>query len=174
MSKPDYIDFQTRTEPLAYLITFRTYGTWLHGEDRGSIDRRNYNRYGTPGMPVNKKLLADETRALRHAPVILDLNQRKIVELAIQEVCEQRKYALHAVNARSNHVHSVVTAPCKPEYVLNSFKSYTTRRLRETNLLSDSIKPWARHGSTPYLWTEEELERAIDYVINGQGDEPFR
>ncbi len=34
-------------------------------------------------------------------------------------------------------------------------------------------KPWARHGSTPYLWTEEAGERAIDYVINGQGDEPF-
>src|SRR6185369_556860 len=23
--------------PLAYLITFRSYGTWLHGDDRGSI-----------------------------------------------------------------------------------------------------------------------------------------
>ena len=77
MGKADYIDSQTRTQALAYLITFRTYGTWLHGEDRGSIDRRNYNRYGTPAMPVNKKLLAEETRALRHAPVILDLNQRR-------------------------------------------------------------------------------------------------
>ena len=81
---------------------------------------------------------------------------------------------LHAVNARSNHVHSVVAAQRKPEYALNSFKAYATRKLRETNLLSESIKPWARHGSTPYLWTEEELLRAIDYVINGQGDEPFR
>src|SRR5437870_12886557 len=119
MGKPDYIDFQTRTQPLACLITFRTYGTWLHGEDRGSIDRRNYNRYGTPQMPVNKRLLADETHALRHAPVVLNRNQRKVVELAIQEVCEQRKYVLHAVNARSNHVHSVVTASYKPEYVMN-------------------------------------------------------
>ena len=123
---------------------------------------------------LTKKLLADETRALSHAPVILNLNQRKIVEHAIQEVCEQRKYALHAVNARSNHVHSVVTALRRPEYVLNSFKAYATRKLRETNLLSESVKPWARHGSTPYLWTEEEMERAIDYVINGQGDEPFQ
>jgi len=32
----------------------------------------------------------------------------------------------------------------------------------------------ATHGSTPYLWTDDELRRAIDYVINGQGDEPFR
>jgi hypothetical protein len=122
MSKRDYIDFQDRSDPLGFLITFRTYGTWLHGEDRGSADRRKYNRYGTPGMPPNKRLLAEETIALRHAPVILHREQRAVVEDAIREVCEQRKYALHAVNARSNHVHSVVTAPRKPEYVLNSFQ----------------------------------------------------
>ena len=57
---------------------------------------------------------------------------------------------------------------------MNSFKSYATRKLREANLLSDDGKPWARHGSTPYLGTEEDLERAIDYVLSGQGEEPFR
>ncbi len=25
--------------PLAYLITFRSYGTWLHGDERGSVNR---------------------------------------------------------------------------------------------------------------------------------------
>jgi hypothetical protein len=25
--------------PLGYLITFRCYGSWLHGDKRGSIDR---------------------------------------------------------------------------------------------------------------------------------------
>ena len=172
--KRDYVDFQDRSEPLGFLITFRTYGTWLHGEDRGSVDRRNYNRYGTPGMPPNKRLLAEETMALRHAPVVLSPEQRIVVEDAIREVCDQRDYALHAVNVRSNHVHSVVTAPRKPEFVLNSFKSYATRKLRESNLLNESIRPWARHGSTPHLWTEEDMEAAINYVLNGQGDEPFR
>ena len=33
--------------PLAYLITFRTYGTWLHGDARGSVDRE-HNVFGTP------------------------------------------------------------------------------------------------------------------------------
>jgi len=172
MTKPDYIDFQYGSEALGFLITLRTYGTWMHGEDRGSVDRRNYNRYGTPAMPPNKRLLAEETMALRHAPVVLILSN--VVEDAIREVCVTRKYTLHAVNARSNHVHSVVTAPGKPEHVLNSFKSYATRKLRERQLLNESIKPWARHGCTPYLWTEEDMEAAIDYVINGQGDEPFR
>ena len=71
-------------------------------------------------------------------------------------------------------MHSVVGAGYKPEAVMNGFKSYATRRLREAKLISDEVKPWARHGSTPYLWTDDELQRAIDYVMNGQGDEPFR
>jgi hypothetical protein len=38
----DYNDF-----PLAYLITLRTYGTWLHGE-KNAVDRHGYNIYKTP------------------------------------------------------------------------------------------------------------------------------
>lgn len=143
MKKRDYIDFQSRTEPVAYLITFRTYGTWLHGEERGSIDRRHYNRYRTPDMPANRRLLEEEKGALRHEPVILNHQQREVVELAIREVCVHRNYLLHAVNARSNHIHSVVSSLHKPEQVLNSFKSYATRELRERNLLGEIIKPWA-------------------------------
>ena len=171
--KRDYIDFQDRAQPLGYLITFRCYGTWLHGDARGSIDRRNYNRYGTPGMPANKKILADEKGELMSPVPLLNPAQRKIVELAIQEVCEHRRYLLYALNVRTNHVHSVVYAPCKPEHVMDSFKSYATRKLREVGLLGAGIRPWARHGSTRYLWTEEEVRRAIDYVKYGQGDEPF-
>ena len=171
--KRDYIDFQDRSQPLAYLITFRCYGTWLHGDERGSIDRRNYNRYGTPDMPANKKIFADEENELTSSTVSLNRAQREVVESAIREVCEHRQYLLYAVNVRTNHAHSVVSAPCKPEHVMDSFKSYATRKLREAGLLSADLRPWARHGSTPYLWTEEQVQRAIEYVINGHGDEPF-
>ena len=174
MEKRDYIDFQNRTRSLGYLITFRCYGTWLHGEERGSVDRRHYNRVGTPDMPANKKILEDESASLKHSKFILNRQQRAVVKSAIREVCDYRAYTLYAVNARTNHVHSVVGADCKPEKVMSAFKSYATRKLREANLISGDVKPWARHGSTPYLWTEEEVQRAIDYVLNGQGEEPFR
>jgi REP element-mobilizing transposase RayT len=173
MSKLDYIEFQDRTQPLAYLITFRCYGTWLHGEERGSIDRRNYHRYGTPDMPANEKLLDGERAELKNPPILLNRAQRDVVESAIRGVCEHRAYVLHAINVRTNHVHSVVNASCEPEHVMDSFKAYATRKLRQEGLLGREVKPWARHGSTPYLWTEEQVQRAIDYVINGQGDEPF-
>ena len=174
MDKRDYIDFQERTQPLGYLITFRCYGTWLHGEERGSVDRRHYDRYGTPDMPANKKVLEDEKSSLKQSEFILNELQRAVVTSAVREVCDHRAYTLYAVNARTNHVHSVVGAACKPEKIMNSFKSYARRKLREANLISGDVKPWVRHGSTPYLWTDDQLRRAIDYVINGQGDVPFR
>ena len=155
MEKIDYVDFQRRTQPLAFLITFRCYGTWLHGDERGSVDRRKFHRYGTPDMPANRRLTEDEKDELRHAAITLNETQRVVVESAIREVCDHRGYGLLAVNVRTNHVHSVVTASCKPEHVMDTFKAYATRRLREAGLLGPDTKPWARHGSTPYLWTEE-------------------
>jgi len=43
------------SEPLGYLITCRTYGTWLHGDARGSVDR-DHNVYGTPMRDPNSAL----------------------------------------------------------------------------------------------------------------------
>ena len=91
-------------------------------------------------MPTNSKLAEDEKAELRHPPITLDSAQRDVVEKSIREVCDHRGYALHAVNVRTNHVHSVVTASCKPERVMDSFKAYATRRLREARLLG-------KHGS---------------------------
>ena len=172
MGQADYIDFQARTEPLAYFISFRTYGTWLHGDERGATDRRNYHCYGDPKMPASPQLARAEQALLKHPPVTLNDAQRAVVEQAIREVCAHRGYHLLAVNARTNHVHTVVTAGGKPEPVMNAFKAYATRHLREAGLLPPGVKPWSRHGSNPYLWTPEQVERAVDYVINGQGDEP--
>ena len=62
---------------------------------------------------------------------------------------------------------------CKPEAVLNAFKSYSTRELRKEKLIGMVQKPWARHGSTIYLWKEADVAKAIEYVLFGQGDELF-
>ena len=75
--------------PLAYFISFRTYGTWLHGDERGSIDRF-HNRY---------------------------------------------------------------------------------RLFRQTRNGAAIISPWADKGSKRKLWNERSVARAIDYVMNGQGDD---
>jgi REP element-mobilizing transposase RayT len=163
-------DFDDNEIPLAYLITFRCYGTWLHGDERGSMDRKR-NKYGTARIQPNIRLKAAETALLKSQPLVLDAEQRIVVERAVREVCTHRTYILRAINVRTNHIHTVVTAACKPEPVLNAFKAYATRELRKARLISRSIRPWSRHGSTKYLWRERQVERANDYVLYGQGDE---
>jgi len=93
--------------PLAYLITFRAYGTWLHGNQRGSIDRF-HNRYKSPYLPPSDRRRTRNQRELKSHSLSLNLEQRRSVDSAIREVCEHQQWLLHAINVRTNHVHVVV------------------------------------------------------------------
>lgn len=166
-------DFDDNEFPLAYLITFRCYGTWLHGDDRGSFRRNLKVIQGVVRIPPRPGLKEAEAEQLRHNPMRLNKRQRFAVEKAVRDVCLHRKYFLRAVNVRSNHAHTVVSAMTPPEPVLNAFKSYSTRALRKLRLLDQQITPWARHGSTIYLWKEQDVARAVAYVLLGQ-DHPFK
>jgi REP element-mobilizing transposase RayT len=168
--KRDYIEFQDRNIAKAFFITFRCYGTWLHGDDRGSVDRRFHNRFGSPKISPDPKKLETKFRLLKAEPFVLGAREREIVENAIREVCCVRGYGLFVLNVRTNHVHVVVNNSGKPERIMDAFKAYSTRALRTAGLIDINTKPWSRHGSTRYLWTEEHVELAMEYVLNGQGD----
>jgi REP element-mobilizing transposase RayT len=156
--------------PQAYLITFRCYGTWLHGDERGSVDRY-HNVYDTPFLSCEEKREEEERRRLKQAPVELSAAQREAVDKAIREVCGHRGWLLRAINVRTNHVHVVVSAHCKSLKVLNDFKAYATRGMRKAGVWESDISPWAAHGSRRFLWTLRHVDRACDYVINHQGDD---
>ena len=167
-------DWDDNVFPLAYLLTFRTYGTWLHGDERGSVDtHKGKNVYGAPDIAPNPDLKNIMQGKMKNSAVLLDLTQRIAVEEVIKEFCENKSYQLHAVNVRSNHVHLVVSAQSKPEPIINFLKSYSTRKLREKNLASSETKIWSRGGSRRYLWKERSIALAIEYVLYGQGDIPF-
>jgi len=152
--------------PLAYLITFRTYGTWLHGDERGSVDRF-HNVYGTPRLPPNRQRKKYERSLLAGPAVRLGSRRRAAVEKAIRETCRIRKWQLWAFNIRTNHIHSVVSAKWE---VLNALKANATRVLREDGLWRSKHTPWVRRGSKRRLWTEQDLFNAIDYVLYDQGE----
>src|SRR6266403_2881279 len=98
-------------------------------------------------IPPRPGLKRAEGQQLKHRPVWLNKRQRALVEQAVREVCLHRGYRLRAINVRTNHAHSVVSALGYPEPILNAFKSYSTRALREAGLLPARITPWARLGS---------------------------
>lgn len=155
--------------PAAFLITMRCYGTWLHGDDRGSTDRDN-NTYRSLTRPIEPALKEWERMQLKHAPAVLDLHRREVVDRVITEVAQYRGWYLHALHIRTNHMHVVVSAGCKPELVMNTFKAYVTRALRNAGVCGPVEHIWSRHGSTHHLWEEWDVERACQYVIEEQGE----
>ncbi len=156
--------------PLAYFITFRTYGTWLHGDQRGSVDR-NHNIPGTPLLDPDALRENVEMNRCKQEVITLDAPCRKMVHHTIEDVCKHRNWAIHQLNVRSNHVHIVLSATQPVEQVIRSLKSWSARRLKEAGLLPSVDKAWARHGSTRYLWKSEEVDAACQYVREEQGDD---
>lgn len=165
--------YENNNGPLAYLITFRTFGTWLPGDERHSVDRHGKNVYGTPDISPNQALERAMNAEIKHTPIWLSNLQRRVVESAIVELCEHRQYLLRAINVRSNHVHAVVTSLRKPERIADAFKAFATKKLRVENLVDPGLRIWSRGKGRRYLWKPRQVELAVDYVLFGQGDQPF-
>jgi REP element-mobilizing transposase RayT len=156
--------------PLGYLITFRCYGTWLHGDERGSVDRE-HRRYKTPYASANENRHRHNLNSLKGNPVLLSAAQRASTEKAISETCAYRSWRLLACSVRTNHVHTVVSIGSKkPELALNAFKANATRQMREDGCWQLPHSPWVERGSKRYLWNERSLALAVEYVLYGQGD----
>ena len=150
------------SDPLAYHITWRTYGTRLPGDAQGWVKHKMLGiREGSAPLEKHAKgLMTQES-------VALSASQRAIVEATIREHCRIRGWTLHAVNVRSNHVHVVVSTEIHPDQVMTQFKAWCSRRLNET-AGNPPKKWWAIHGSTKWINDATYLEEAIRYVLEGQ------
>ena len=65
-------------KPLAYFITFRTCGTWHHGDERLTVDRVR-NIYNTPKINPNKNLKKQMQAEQRYPSIILTRKQGDII-----------------------------------------------------------------------------------------------
>src|SRR5262252_8763491 len=128
--------------PLGYFITMRTYGTWLHGDERGSVDK-HHNTYGTPVIDAQERRQEFVAGKMGDEPMLLATDSARVVERTIEEVCQHRGWKLRVVHARTNHVHVVVSAQVSPERVMNDFKAWATRRLREAGYVREGQNVWA-------------------------------
>ena len=154
--------------PLAYFITFRTYASWLHGDERTSISRK-HNVYNSPKINPNKNL-KKQMQALQKSPsIIFTREQGDIILDAAVETCNEHGWRLHALHIRSNHVHFTVKAEDEPEHVLIKIKSRATFLLRKNGAFPKEQKIWSRHGSTKYLWSPESLYYSSEYTTERQG-----
>jgi len=153
----------SRMRPV-YLITFCCYGSVLPGQ-AGSVDDDS-NLYGSRYRATSVALLGHSLARMRHEPCVLSAPARQLVLSSIIEVGSVRNWNVLAAHVRTNHVHAVVEADAVPEKVLLDFKVISSRTL---NKLEGKKRRWARHGSTRYLWTKPQIDRAVSYVVCEQG-----
>lgn len=150
-------------EPIAFFITWTVYGTFLQGHERGWRKRRTGQQLPAP------RLTQWHRDRLNHAVLLLNNNQRQAVENEVARLAGFRNWHLWTTNARTNHVHTVVTATgYAGSTVRDQLKANCTRVLREQWAQFNDRPVWTTGGDWQCVNTEEELEAVIQYVNEAQ------
>jgi REP element-mobilizing transposase RayT len=155
-------------DPIAYFLTWTTYGTWLPGDARGWHDGDGlwHSEDQDRTWESNLRMTEDAVR--------FNKAQRQLVEATVARHCEIRGWMLHAVNCRTNHVHVVVTATgVVKQVVLEQFKAWCTRKLKEQSPGLNREQWWTEGGSKREVYSEEAMIDLLDYVLNQQEGERF-
>ncbi|MBX9736705.1 MAG: transposase [Phycisphaerales bacterium] len=154
--------------PPGYLLTWHTYGTWLHGDADGSVDR-SHNVFGSERLQADGERFDASMERLKSSPLLLTDVARRLVDGVMRRHCQIRAWDLRALNVRSNHVHVVIAAPIvPPEIMVKQLKEWGTRKLREHAMIGPTQRAWAAHASTAYLFEPGSIDRAIAYTRDMQ------
>ncbi|MFI4881937.1 MAG: transposase [Phycisphaerales bacterium JB064] len=154
--------------PTAYFITFATYGSRLHGDERGTVDSE-HRQPGAPQAPANARRQAANRAIMAEPAFLLEPRHRELVREAISTLADHRQWKIEAMHVGQSHVHLVILAEShEPEIVASQCKAWSTRRLRESGSIGDRQRVWARMASTRYLNTDAGHAAAIDYVTRFQ------
>lgn len=162
-----------RQDPITLFITWTTYGSWLPGGSKGWTKWKS-------GIQQPQQLLEDWCRGrMKEDVVVLNGAHRKIVENVIRDHSRIRNWNLHAVSARSNHVHVVVTVIPRQgnrEYraadgikrVRDELKANATRVLRRCANPLHNNKIWTTGGDIQFIDSEDDLDRVVIYAKEAQ------
>ncbi len=160
--------------PLAYFLTWTTYGTRLHGDPRGTVDEE-HNRVGEPVLPFDPARHGFMRTKLAQPPLTLSAAAQVAVQDIVMKHTSLRGWRLLALATPVTHVHVVVDCrvagepmPKDPELVMEEYKSWGTRELRRRGIVGPNRRVWTDHGSTRWINSDQGLHAAIDYVTRLQ------
>jgi hypothetical protein len=150
-------------EPLAFFITWSIYGTHLQGDESGWRRRHHGEQLPQPRLDQWRR------ERLKHDIMLLSAKQRTAVERECARHVEHRRWHLWGVNARSSHVHAVVTAAgCSGKTACDQLKANATRGLRERWSQFCDRPVWAVGGDWVCVNSEDDLEQIVLYVRDAQ------
>lgn len=157
-------------EPVAILFTFTCYGSRLHGDERGTVDRHHRavgEDFVQPSVARVRQAMARQSER----GYVLDQVRRGIVLQGLLDSFCRLGAVCHALHIRRDHVHVVLSTDRRPDVVLAHMKARATVALGRSGIDGARVhKRWARHGSTRMLWDVADLAPAVDYVVRQQGE----
>jgi REP element-mobilizing transposase RayT len=168
----------------SWLLSNTFYGTWLPGDERGSVtsvrDARPEDpasafrfEHDIPGTLWEEELPGLHRAAeaqLKGPPVHFDLEKAEIVLAQFEETARYRGRDLRAVSIMHNHCHLVVQVADDPDpgRMLADFKAYASRALNQRFGKPPSETWWTTKGSKRKLKDDQALAAAIRYVLYKQ------
>ena len=147
-------------------LTFGTYGTRMHGDERPTVDRRRNERGDDfeSADPQRVRYLVD--RAAGEA-VFLNAEQRKRIEENAERLIADTDWRLIEIAApvEGHHVHVVLEAPSRRhgKEIRKLLKSLLSRDLSAC-FGKPPVRWWAKGGSTKAVRDTRYRRNAIAYV----------
>jgi len=141
--------------PIAYMLTWTTYGSWLQGDKRGYVkDGVIHNG--------NKMLTLSNKSLMRHAEVSLTPAQRRTVEDALLKEAEVLGQKIYAMTIHKNHVHLVVGPNAMEAGVaVSHYKNAARLAIQKKGFCG---KLWTRGFSKRYCFDKQRPQSIIAYI----------
>jgi len=150
-------------QPIAYHLTFGTYGTRLHGNDRGTVHRL-MNHPGDPIVDRAEAWQRMERSLLKYPMVILTEQQRLMIEETIPSICERGGWKFLHCAARADHVHVQLKGNTEGKAIRRWLKTWLGQALNVRWPKPVGASWWAECGSVKWIWTDDYFENVYLYI----------
>jgi REP element-mobilizing transposase RayT len=151
------------SRPLGYFLSWGTYGTRLHGDPRGTVDRTN-TTHGDPVLGPDEERWEDERGQMKFPPVVLTREQRLFAEDLIPTICERGLWTYCTCAVAPDHVHVILTSEHEPKTIRRILKRWLGQSMSERWPLAEGATWWAECGSIKWLVDAAYFENATGYV----------
>ncbi len=122
----------------AYFLTFRTYATFLHGDERLSVDRF-HNNPGFPKISSDIQLKKTMQDSCKEEAFVLNAPQRETTLQSFIKTCDYFSWNLFAAHVRTNHAHIILQSNIVKEKTMLKLKAYATQALKKDH--ADDLLP---------------------------------
>ena len=142
--------------------TASTYGTWLHGDARGSW-------YQGRLIVGDRPLRMASQSSMKHGAVQRSAEERLLVEHTIRTVSTEFGHTLLALTVQSTHVHVVFSPLAEPiKTVVARLKRRTSmevlQRRRQRGAVDIARSIWSAKRFLVFVTEERHLQHTIAYV----------